>query len=680
MRTRTIDRRLACSIFAIILVAALLAAENVAILYAASSGRAALWAISLMAMIVVVACGVLRLANSRKQVDQELRAIIETSREWIWSIDISGRHTFSNPAIEVILGYRPDEIVGKSSLDLVHREDRAKIEGRLPEWIADKRGWSNLLLRWRHKDGGYRYLESNAVPILDRSGGVVGFRGVDRDITRLKRSEEHAQVLLSTIADAVFVHDAEGVLHEVNDAACEMFGRTEEELVGMRVSDLWIDSDRANLARIWATMTAPVTIAGRHRRDDGSEFPVEVRVARGTGDMFVATVRDTSDREETERQLRDAVLKADAANVAKSEFLANMSHEIRTPLTAILGFAEMLELDGDLESAPPSRLSAIDTIRRNGDHLLRIINDILDLSKIEAGRLHISTEPCNLRSIVDGTVASFRNLPSTQTELVSECPEVMIEASAVRLRQILLNLVGNAVKFTEEGIVKVTATVEQGQLSIEIDDDGPGMSPEQAAGLFASFHQLDNSATRKHGGAGLGLTISRRLARAMGGDVEIVRANPGEGCTFRMTLPTPILAARSDDNGAPNLPSGLRVLVVEDKPDNQRLITGLLEHFGNKVDVADNGEQGVDRILAGHEYDVILMDMQMPVMDGYTATRLLREAGYDCPIVAVTAHALEGDIEKCLGAGCDAYTPKPVSSATLSAAIAQVLSMSLRLT
>jgi len=627
-----------------------------------------------MAMVVVVVCGVLRLANSRKQADQELRAIIETSREWIWSIDLSGRHTFSNPAVEAILGYKPDDIVGKCSLDLIHEEDRAEVEGWLPRHIADKQGWDSLLLRWRHKDGGYRYLESSAVPVLDRNGDVIGFRGVDRDITKLRRSEEHAQGLVNSIADAVFVHDADGIFHEANSTACEMFRRTEEELVGMCVLDLWSDADRTRLTRLWETMTTPATVAGRHRRNDGSEFPVEVRVARGADGMFVATVRDTSDREEAEEQLREAKLRAEAANVAKSEFLANMSHEIRTPLTAILGFAEMLELDGDLESAPPSRLSAVETIRRNGDHLLRIINDILDLSKIEAGKLQIDTKPCNLRDIVDGTVASFRELPSTQAELVSECPEVTIETSAVRLRQILLNLVGNAVKFTGRGNVKVAATIDQGQLSIEVDDTGPGMSPEQAAELFASFHQLDNSATREHGGAGLGLTISRRLARAMGGDVEIVRANPGKGCTFRMTLPTPVLATQSNDEGVPNLPSGLRVLVVEDRPDNQRLITGLLGHFGaSKVDVADDGEQGIGRIMGGHEYDVILMDMQMPVMDGYTATRLLREAGYDCPIVAVTAHALEGDIAKCLDAGCDAYTPKPVSSVTLSAAIAGVL-------
>lgn len=376
------------------------------------------------------------------------------------------------------------------------------------------------------------------------------------------------------------------------------------------------------------------------------------------------------------RMLEAAAKEAQIAARAKSEFLANMSHEIRTPLTAILGFAEMLELDGDMKAAPQSRVDAVRTIRRNGDHLLQMINDILDLSKMDAGMVEIATEPCNLPSIVDGIMGSFRALAKPGVELETDCPSATIKSSPIRLRQMLLNLVGNAVKFTESGSVKVTVAIVRGQMTIDVKDTGPGMKWEQAKGLFTPFHQLDNSATRQYGGTGLGLAITHRLAHIMGGEVDIVQAEPNVGCTFQVSLPVTVIKQSMCDvetATTKKMPHGLRCLVVEDSKDNREFFTSLLNSLGSKVSTAFNGEQSVELVAGGEEYDVILMDMQMPVMDGWTATRLLRESGCVIPIVAVTASAMDGDDAKCISAGCDSYVSKPVSTKSLSAAIAKAM-------
>ena len=602
--------------------------------------------------------------TERKQATDRTAALVSAIADGVFMHDRQGRILDVNDTACQSTGYSKDELLGMRIWDF---EDGVQPDELIRIW----EDWTepvNVVGMQTHKDGSRLPVE---VRLARGEDGV--FVATCRDISDRLEADERASTLSQTNQR---LENTAASLKGLMKAAAE-------GAVGLRFDNpsrtpCWEAHDCGEDAcpamqsdgRCWelGDTCAKYKGGGCHSCSVFTECRVDPICDLGEtfNDMMAILER-------RQAQLEEAANRAEAANIAKSEFLANMSHEIRTPLTAILGFAEMLELDGDLDEAPESRLSTIGTIRRNGDHLLRIISDILDLSKMEAGRLQIATESCDLHSIVASTVESFQGL-STEVDLSLECPEATIESSGVRLRQILLNLVGNAVKFTERGTVKVTAAINQGQLTIDVDDTGPGMSWEQAEELFASFHQLDNSGTRKHGGAGLGLTISRRLARLMNGDVEIVRTSVGEGCTFRLTLPAPVLTAPAAGGDAAVMPHGLRVLLVEDRPDNQRLIAGLLEHLGaSKVDVASDGEQGIGFIADGNEYDVILMDMQMPVMDGYTATRLLREAGYDCPIVAVTAHALEGDVAKCLEAGCDAHTSKPMSSKTLAAAIAGVL-------
>ncbi|MCH7490894.1 MAG: response regulator [Gemmatimonadetes bacterium] len=389
-------------------------------------------------------------------------------------------------------------------------------------------------------------------------------------------------------------------------------------------------------------------------------------------------------------ELRESMLLAEASNRAKSEFLANMSHEIRTPMTAILGFSENLA-DPNLEDA--QRSQAIEIIRNNGENLLNIISDILDISKIEADRIEVENARVSPVQIVAEVVSVMRVRATAKglsfaTKWVWPLPET-IESDPTRLKQILVNLVGNAIKFTESGGVRleichVDADSANPMIQFDIVDTGIGVTEEQAARLFQPFAQADTSTTRRFGGTGLGLAISDRLAKLLGGDIT-VQSKPGHGSRFRVRIATgpldglkmiedPIrdIAATPDVPSLPQSIAGMlncRILLAEDAPDNQRLISLVLNKAGANVTVKENGKLALDAALAardeGHPFNVILMDMQMPVMDGYQATGQLRQKGYTGPIIALTAHALGGDREKCIKAGCDDYATKPIDRAKL---------------
>ncbi len=391
-----------------------------------------------------------------------------------------------------------------------------------------------------------------------------------------------------------------------------------------------------------------------------------------------------------------AKAEAERANAAKSHFLANMSHEIRTPMTAILGFAELVGNSIECCVACPEydacairaqNKEHIGIIRRNGEHLLGLINDVLDLSKIEAGRMEVERVACSPVQLVEEVVSLMRVRAIAKgltLEARYEFPlPATIRSDPTRLRQVLTNLVGNAVKFTPSGQVEIAvrwaADPRRGEatMAFAVRDTGIGVTPEQIGRLFQPFAQADSSTSRQHGGTGLGLSISSRLAEAMGGGIA-VESRPGEGSTFTFTLKTALdgeAGMLSDLAGAAR-PSRLEstcsvdlklhgtVLVAEDGLDNQKLISAILSQAGAEADLAPNGVQAVAKALsarsAGKPYDVILMDMQMPEMDGYEATRRLRQAGYTGPIVALTAHAMAEERPKCLAAGCDEYATKPV--------------------
>jgi signal transduction histidine kinase/CheY-like chemotaxis protein len=403
------------------------------------------------------------------------------------------------------------------------------------------------------------------------------------------------------------------------------------------------------------------------------------------------THRATLEQKVAERTIELEAARNDAqrANRSKSVFLANMSHEIRTPMTAILGYADLL-LDEEMQlGEEPRRL--LEIVRRNGGHLLDVLNDVLDLSKIEAGRLEVERIPTSLVRIVS-EIASLMRVRADEKGIALEVSfatpipsEVLSDPT--RIRQAVVNLLGNAIKFTERGSVKLSVSYEPEREAahIEVRDTGIGIAAEKRANLFRAFEQADSSITRRFGGTGLGLAITKRIAILLGGDCT-VESESGKGSRFTFTLQAPPAPHASllqdfDDaqlHGETRRPSAkderlhARILLAEDGPDNQRLISMMLRKAGAEVSVVDNGLTALERVAA-EPFDLILMDMAMPTMDGYTAARNLRARGIDIPIVALTAHALAGEREKCLDSGCDAYLTKPIDRAALLASIRALL-------
>jgi PAS domain S-box-containing protein len=404
---------------------------------------------------------------------------------------------------------------------------------------------------------------------------------------------------------------------------------------------------------------------------------------------FYLTAMNITDRKNSEQR-------AEAASRAKSEFVANMSHEIRTPMNAVLGVAYLLE-NTPLTQA---QKEYVGMIRSSGQMLLGVLNDVLDFSKIEAGRMELAPQPFLLREVLD-SLSNVMSLPanargiSLAIDADDEVPAVLV-GDAMRLQQILLNLVGNAVKFTERGGVSVRVMLEQAaaeqglRLRFTVRDSGIGMDLEQQSRLFSAFNQADASTTRRFGGTGLGLAICRRLTELMGGDIS-VRSTPGAGSEFVVTLPfgvadedvpvehpalqtaaaqgwlmseTPALQDAPPEPEpalAPRL-QGLRLLLVEDHPLNQLVARGMLEHAGASVEVAENGQLAVDRLRdRAEDYDIVLMDVQMPVMDGFEATRHIRHTlGLKLPVLAMTAGVMQSEQDQCIDAGMDDFIAKPL--------------------
>ena len=407
--------------------------------------------------------------------------------------------------------------------------------------------------------------------------------------------------------------------------------------------------------------------------------------------------REAAALESAQLELESARLAAEQASHAKSEFLANMSHEIRTPMNAIIGYADLM-LDPDQTAS--DRLNCVQTIRRNAGHLLDVINDILDISKIEAGKLEVDRVECSPAQVVRDVLSLLRGRAvekglTLEVRFHPPLPRT-VRTDPMRLRQILINLVGNAVKFTEAGGVRVEvamaspADAPEPRLRFDVVDSGIGMTPDQIERIFHPFTQADTSTTRRFGGSGLGLTICKRLAAMLGGRTR-VQSTAGKGSTFSVTIETgPLIGvpmlweideaiAPTPDphHGAPAIALRGRILLVEDGRDNRRLISYYLSKAGADVATAEDGrvgyEMAVQEMNSGRSFDLILMDMQMPELDGYGATSKLRTNGYSGPIIALTAHAMADDRARCIRSGCTDYISKPVDRAHLLEIVARYL-------
>jgi len=400
--------------------------------------------------------------------------------------------------------------------------------------------------------------------------------------------------------------------------------------------------------------------------------------SHGASRLYGITLDITAHKRAIE-EIQAARAAAERASDAKSRFLAQMSHEIRSPMNAILGFTQILLEESAHRS--PEDVSSLSRIKVHGDHLMHIINDILDLSTFETGKIAVEQSVFSPIDLVNDVILSFA--PSADQKQLSlefyPTPKVpdKIVSDPFRLRQVLFNLIGNAIKFTEAGSVKVNLDYAQGFLHFKVSDTGVGLSEDQIKRLFQPFEQADTSNNRKFGGTGLGLVLSRHLAQALGGDLTLYSGGNGEGCSFSFTISTgagekqyPLSAETVIAKNSNFDLNELKILLAEDSPDGAAIVTRLLTRAKATVKIASSGYEVLEQTRL-HDFDIILMDVQMPGMDGLEATRILRRSGYDKPIVALTAHALPEEKEKSTRAGCDAHLTKPVDKNTLLHAIQQ---------
>ena len=503
--------------------------------------------------------------------------------------------------------------------------------------------------------------------------------------------------VLAATPECVLELEVNGIIRSANPAAYSLLGYDAGTLDGMHIREVL-----PNDGRVGDTATDPVwrragkSVDFEARRKDGTRIPCELRVSENgiEDEGNVLVLRDVSDHVARVHAEEVARRMAEEANRAKSELLANMSHEIRSPMNAILGYADLLL---DVHSTPSDRLNHVLTMRRNGQHLLTILNDILDLSRLDMGKVELAAAPVGLAEIVADVLSLFRPLAadkglSLEVRCVGGVPET-ITTDATRLRQIFINLLGNAIKFTPSGKIEVflsakEASAPEPRLKVEVSDTGIGLTEEQQEKLFLPFSQADGSTSRRYGGTGLGLVISRKLARALGGDVT-VESLPRRGTTFTVEVATGDISAvprveelctavARDDLTTDDLRAlEGRILLAEDGLDNQDLFRVILERAGANLVIVKDGVTAVDAVLKardeGKPFDLVLMDMQMPELDGYAATARLRKDGWKGPVVAFTAHAMRGDRERCIAAGCDDVITKPVSRERLLAEVARHL-------
>jgi PAS domain S-box-containing protein len=604
--------------------------------------------------------------------------------------DTQGLITYANDKFCEISGYRRDELLGSNHRIVKSGRHPASLYEDLWATISSGRVWHGELCN-RAKDGREYWVAATIVPFLDPAGLPYEYLAIRTDISARKETERRleeqllfSRQVLDAIPIPIYYKDVQGQYLGFNRIFADTFSSmAQQDLIGKTIFDLLpLEHARFHHERDQALHASPGAQSYEFKMpgkqgDERSYVYHKASLTRPDGSVWglVGAITDITERYRWEEDLIKARDAAEAANRAKSAFLANMSHEIRTPMNGIIGMTELV-LDSPLDA---EQREYIRIVRSSADALLRLINDILDFSKIEAGKLRIDNAAFDLRAEIESLLKPLqvdlqRKGLSLHLDMAQDVP-AHVTGDAGRVRQVLINLIGNAIKFTEHGAIRLEVGVEARNhetvtLRFSVHDTGIGISADKLAHIFEAFSQADTSTTRKYGGTGLGLTISSRLVESMGGQLE-VESIPGQGSTFHFSLPLGLatgMPAPAPVTAMPGQVDGgtvaLSVLLVEDNPVNQLVASSMLQKWGHHVTVATNGKEALQR-LENNAYDIVLMDMQMPVMGGVEATRAIRhrESERGLPhqyIVAMTANVMAEDQSACLAAGMDDYLAKPV--------------------
>jgi PAS domain S-box-containing protein len=606
-----------------------------------------------------------------------------------WRYSLVNQEVIWSDAVYQIYGLSRDafEPRNDNTLQFLHPDDRPEAERAFAEAIANRQGLE-FELRLVRADGEIRKVVSRAQCEFDEDGRPVALLGVFQDVTERRRAQAAQRESMERLTRIIellpvgAVHVQDGVL-SMNAEMEKVTGYSRAEIPNLETwfERLYGDASGKLLNRYREQRANgfPAVVNGLIRRKDGEERMIEFRACNDSiGEIWI--VDDITERAAIEQELISARDRAEVAARSKAEFLANMSHELRTPLTAIVGFAGLLTAKGELAEQERHWASRIEDASRA---LHSIVNDVLDFSKLEDGSVELEHEPFSLRNLVEDTTALLssqadKKAIGLRTEIAyGICDQ--LSGDAGRLRQVLLNLVSNAIKFTSQGGVTIRVSEEPAKgegarLRFSVRDTGIGI-PEQALGqLFQRFVQADGSISRRFGGTGLGLAISRRLVELMGGEIG-VESRLGEGSTFwfRVELARAATAAHRPDEVVEIDGTDLRLLLVEDAEPNQELIATILRSVGIEVDIAANGAEAVEAVRTAR-YDLVLMDVQMPVMGGVQATQIIRAMGGELaqvPIVALSANVLPEQVAEYRRAGMDAHLAKPINPREMLATIVQ---------
>ena len=609
----------------------------------------------------------------------------------VW--DPSFHITRFNHAFERLTGHLAEDVLGKHLDILFPEKSRAASFAYIEKTLSGER-WNAVEIPIQRKDGVVRTVLWNSATIFDETGKkVVATIAQGQDITERKEAESQVifqASLLDQVRNAVIATDLEGRIIYWNHFSEELYLWKADEVLGKSIAQTIVPEGLHGLIK---DVIEDIMRYGYReselivQRKDGSLFPASyvfnvLKDLLGRSMGFVGVSVDLSERKKVEQDLRLAKDRAESATKAKSVFLANMSHEIRTPMNAVIGLTGLL-LNTNIDS---EQRDYIETIRSSGDSLLAVISDILDFSKIEGGMLELEKEPFDLQKCLDASVnmvseAAAKKGLSIGFKIEPDVPRRLL-GDLTRLKQILVNLLGNAVKFTEAGeiCIRISSQSKDGKHEIQfaVKDTGIGISKDRMCRLFQSFSQVDASTTRKYGGTGLGLAISRNLSELMGGRIW-VESEPGKGSVFYFVIqadasPDHSHAVPAKEHVMPSSGDAvgqkkLSILLAEDNVVNQKVATRMLKRLGYNADIAANGCQVLDA-LQSRTYDVVLMDVQMPEMDGLETTRHIRSTpGRQPYIIAMTAHAMKGDREECIEVGMNDYVSKPVRIEELQAAI-----------
>lgn len=632
----------------------------------------------------------------RRLLDAEMHKLghaVEQSPVSVVITDLNGSIEYVNRKFTQATGYAVQEAIGQNSRILKSGESGPEVYAELWQTITSGHEWRGEFHN-RRKDGTLYWESASISPIKNAKGRISHFVAVKEDITEkketseaLRLSEEKHRAIIENAVVGIAQIDFQGRFLEVNQAFAEMLGYQPEELARHSWEEIThpgdLDANREMHRTLLAGERLFFHMEKRYLNKEGAvvwgNLSVScLRDAEGQPTRMVAIIQDITRRKEAEGSLIRAKEAAEDASRTKSEFLAVMSHEIRTPLNAILGMAEILR-GTDLK---PDQTNYLGILDRAGKNLLTLLGDILDLTQIESGKMTLEEQPVDLGELTrDAIETHAQNARKKGLKLTSRIVPGMPErfkGDPQRLRQVLFNLLGNAVKFTQRGEVSLKASRPEPQtLLFSVSDSGIGIPEEKREAIFEPFSQADASSTRKFGGVGLGLTLCKRLVDAMGGEIRL-ESQPGEGSVFHVLIPyteePPVVAPPSPavvDSPPERVPTtGGAILLAEDQAENAMVIELFLSSTPHAVEIVKDGRHAFDNVRSGKRYDLILMDIQMPGMDGLEAARRIRsleeaQGRGRVPIVALSAHAVTGDEEKSLAAGCDEHVTKPINRAKL---------------